>query len=238
MRHDSFKERVIGFKFLQIYKLHREKKNIKPGYQTILKDMITFKLTPIISWIHAVVEQRADKIDGDNFVTWWKTVAVALKDQPYAVAFNLFTEIGDGALKRNPDRYNDWTRLAIQAIRSSGGNNEKRIIILGAPAKDSDSLSSIASDIYTGQSYIMSEWHLYASGLNKNDGQKSWFGTGRQVDRDNVNSVFKLAADWSKATQVWTWAGAPHRNVCIGAAAPLSVVPVFLHSQAAQMPCG
>jgi hypothetical protein len=138
-----------------------------------------------------------------------------LKDQPYELSFNLFTEIGDGALKSNPDRYNDWTRRAIQAIRRSGGNNEKRVIILGAPAKDSDSLSSIAPDIYTGQSYIMSEWHLYASGPNKNDGQKSWVGTGRLIDRENVNKVFQLAADWSKATQVPTWVGAwmPYDNI-------------------------
>eukprot|EP00960_Hanusia_phi_P026843 746501-Hanusia_phi.AAC.7 len=186
------------------------------GYKSILPDMYGNDIFPIISWINDESEKQALDTQGQNFVEWWRKVAVALKDEPYELGFNLFTEIGLGNLKDNPDKYNDWTRRAILAIRSSGGNNADRIIILGAPAKDADSLTSIDPAITTGQLYLMAEWHLYASGPNKQvGGQKFWEGAGSQEDRERVNKIFRDAVAWTASSKIPTWVGAwmPYDNI-------------------------
>ncbi|EKX38927.1 hypothetical protein GUITHDRAFT_115032 [Guillardia theta CCMP2712] len=186
------------------------------GYRTILPDMYQNDILPIISWINDESEVQATDAQGENFVEWWRRVAVALKDEPYELAFNLFTEIGTGNLKDNPAKYNDWTRRAISAIRTSGGNNAYRVIILGAPAKDADSLSRIDTSITSGQHYLMAEWHLYASGPNKQvGGQKYWAGTGSAEDRERVNKVFRDAVGWTATTNIPTWIGAwmPYDNI-------------------------
>ncbi|EKX54097.1 hypothetical protein GUITHDRAFT_100344 [Guillardia theta CCMP2712] len=186
------------------------------GYRTVLPDMYANGIFPIISWINDASEVQATDAQGDNFVEWWGKVAEELKDEPYELSFNLFTEIGDGNLKDDPAKYNDWTRRAISAIRSTGGNNGNRVIILGAPAKDADSLSRIDASITTGQQYLMAEWHLYASGPNKQvDGQKYWAGTGSSEDRERVNKVFRDAMAWTASTDIPTWIGAwmPYDNI-------------------------
>ena len=52
---------------------------------------ITNGLTPVISWFNKPVVKTDPSlaIDGANFVTWWTTVAEALKDQPFDLSFNL-----------------------------------------------------------------------------------------------------------------------------------------------------
>ena len=117
------------------------------GYKTILPDIFASGLNPVISWVNKpVVRQNPSlAVDGDNFVQWWSIVAEALRDQPYGLSFNLFTEIAAGGLSDNPAVYNDWTKRAIAAIRSTGGNNAQRVIILGAPKKEAKSLPQIGA---------------------------------------------------------------------------------------------
>lgn len=187
---------------------------------TYVTDMISLGMVPIISWIHHDAEVRASTVDGNNYVDWWTRTATALKDQPYELAFNLFTELTEGGIYQDTSIYNDWTRRAIAAIRASGGNNAKRVLILGAPRKDADTLQDIAADITADPTYLMAEWHLYASGPNKkllNNGresQKYWAGTGSAVDRARLTSVLDIAQAWSTSSGIPTWFGAwmPYDN--------------------------
>jgi hypothetical protein len=130
----------------------RTMQQLLAGYKTILPDIFASGLNPVISWVNKpVVRQNPSlAVDGDNFVQWWSIVAEALRDQPYGLSFNLFTEIAAGGLSDNPAVYNDWTKRAIAAIRSTGGNNAQRVIILGAPKKEAKSLPQIDPDIYSG----------------------------------------------------------------------------------------
>lgn len=88
--------------------------------EVVVSDMINAKLFPIVSWIriHSKAESDArPSADGNNYVDWWRRVAERMRDYDYALAFNLFTEIGEGNL-RNKTIYNDWTMRAIAAIRA------------------------------------------------------------------------------------------------------------------------
>ena len=151
-----------------------------------------------------------------NFVTWWTTVAEALKDQPFDLSFNLFTEIAKGGLSDKPNVYNDWTKRAIKAIRATGSNNTQRVIILGAPKKEAKSLPNIDPTIYSGgaNEFLLTEWHSYASGPSHSSGQKQWSGNGSAADRGRVDGIFELATAWSAKSKVATWVGAwmPYDN--------------------------
>ncbi len=183
--------------------------------ETVLDDMQALGMKATISWIHHDAEEFATDIDGDNFVQWWGAVAERLKDRPHEVSFNLFTEIGAGALRDDKAKYNDWTQRAVNAIRTSGGNNAERILILGAPAKKSASLTDIAPSIYANDDYMMAEWHLYASGPSQNGGQKNWVGTGSEEDRANVTDPVNIALNFTADSGLPTYFGAwmPYDNL-------------------------
>lgn len=184
------------------------------GLEIVVKDMIQGGLFPIISWIHHDAEERASFADEENYVKWWSLVAQRLVNTTYELAFNLFTEIDDGPL-RDYTTYNRWTKRAISAIIQTGGYNTQRIIILGAPGKTAKSLWNIAPEVYNGKTNFLAEWHLYASGPNKDGGQKNWVGNGSTSDKLNVDSVMNEAMSFTLKTGVKTWIGAwmPYDNI-------------------------
>ena len=180
-------------------------------------------IAPIVSWIHHEAEARATEGDRTNYVTWWTAVAKKLKNKDYRLSFNLFTELGiDGcggkkstcgeSLRMRPDKYNRWTSEVVKAIRKTGGNNAKRILILGSPAKTAKDLCLINESIYRNDSYMMAEWHIYASGPNKKiGGQKYWRGDGtpkHKNGRENARVAIKQATDFTKGSNILTYLGA------------------------------
>ena len=180
-------------------------------------------IVPIVSWIHHDAEAWATEDDRTNYVTWWTAVANKLKNKDYRLSFNLFTELGiDGcggkkstcgeSLRMRPDKYNRWTSDVVKAIRTTGGKNTKRILILGSPSKTAKDLRLINESIYRNDSYMMAEWHMYASGPNnKTGGQKYWRGNGtpeHENGRENVRVAIKQATDFTKRSNILTYLGA------------------------------
>ena len=186
------------------------------GLETVVGDMIKEGIHPIISWINHPVEgsDMVTSTDEANYVNWWRLVAKRLASVTYELSFNLFTELESGPL-RDPTTYNSWTSKAVDAIRATGGFNIDRIIILGSPGKDSDSLTDISETIYKNKNSFLVEWHLYASGPNKKGGQKNWVGTGSASDRENVDSVMETAVGFTQKSGLLTWIGAwmPYDNI-------------------------
>ena len=173
---------------------------------TVIDDCLNGGIYPVVSWIHYAAEAFATEQDRLNYIDWWKTVATKLKDKDYRLSYNLFTELGidhclmhpnltksdcDGSLRVDTNKYNNWTASVVTAIRATGGNNAKRILHLGAPKKTADGLDLIDSNIYKNDSYIMVEWHNYASGPNKitlrngTKHEKYWEGDGTVFGRTN-----------------------------------------------------
>ncbi|CAH3144299.1 unnamed protein product, partial [Pocillopora meandrina] len=193
---------------------------------TVVDDCLKHDLIPIISWIHHHAEAYATEKDRVAYVGWWTAVARQLKDRDYRLSFNLFTELGidtckeegkscDKSLRRRTDKYNEWTKDVTKAIRGTGGNNTKRILILGSPGKTAKDLPKIDSEIYKNDRYMMVEWHLYASGPNKEkDSQKYWSGDGKSGGQANVEEAISYATSFSNKTGLLTYLGAwmPHDN--------------------------
>ena len=133
-------------------------------------------------------------------MNWWTAVANHLKDKDYRLSFNLFTELGvdqcgdscGESLRNNRKKYTRWTRDVVKAIRGTKGRNIDRILILGSPTKTAKGLSKIDKSIYENDKYMMAEWHIYASGPNKNEGSaKYWKGKGESECRDKVDEAIE-----------------------------------------------
>lgn len=196
-------------------------------------------VVPIISWINHQAEADGTDDQREEYVSWWRQVAAFLKDKDYRLAFNLFTELGveskcgddcvdlntkkdefvcpkdcNESLAENLDKYSNWTKHAVAAIRGAGGNNQNRILILGSPRKTGDALVDIPSQLYEDDDYMMAEWHIYASGPNKkmkNNGKASvkyWKGNGEKYGRANVHQALSYAEKWTAQTGVETYFGA------------------------------
>ena len=172
---------------------------------------------PIISWIHHEAEAFATEEDQQDYVSWWTAVARQLRDKNYGLSFNLFTELGNDrciksvyscneSLRERPDKYSNWTSQVVKAIRETGGNNAQRILILGSPGKTGRFLKRINESIYENDSYMLAEWHIYASGPNKRvGGKKYWSGDGNTVGRDNVEKAIKHANEFTRRHGVLTY---------------------------------
>ena len=194
----------------------------------VVDDMLANNATPIISWLNQQAEACAAESDRVNYVNWWTGVANKLKHKNYRLSFNLFTENGvdeecyylhstEESLRLNLHKYTQWTLDVIDAIRNTGGNNQNRIIILTAPGKESRSLPDINSTIYTGDDYMMAEWHLYASGPNKRIGSKKyWSGDGSEEDKQRAIDSVTPAVEWTNETGIPTiqaaWMARDNKN--------------------------
>ena len=194
---------------------------------TIVDHCLEHDVIPVISWIHHRAEARATEEDHDAYVNWWTAVARQLKDKSYKLSFNLFTELATDfcladtgncteSLRESPEKYNQWTKDVIRAIRQTGGNNAKRILILGSPGITAKHLPLINQSIFNNDSYTMAEWHIYASGPNKKPGgKKFWIGDGTVEDsvknttgQKNVIKAINYATSFTKNTGLRTYFGA------------------------------
>ena len=179
-------------------------------------------MIPIISWVHHDAEAYATEEDFEAYVNWWTAVARQLKDRDYRLSFNLFTELGideckkDGkpckhSLRKRPDKYNRWTRAVVNAIRNktlTGGNNAKRILFLSSPEKTAVGLPKIDPEIYRNASYLMAEWHIYASGpVKKPTSLKYWTGSGdgTGVGKEIVRIAMKNGTNFTENTGLLTY---------------------------------
>jgi len=163
-------------------------------------------LIPIISWVNNSAEETATDAQRSEFVQWWTDVANMVEGRSELIALNLITELSGGnRLRDDLNVFNDWTRRAVNAIRSVSST---RIIMMASRTADSDGLQYIASDIYEGDDYIMAEWHSYAAGPNHKGFSKNWEGDGSAEDRALVTDRIDEALAWTAQTGIPTYLGA------------------------------
>lgn len=183
------------------------------GMETVVDKCLEVGVTPIISWAHGVAEGRADGTDRRNFIRWWKKVANKLKDKNYQLSFNLVTELGSSEcqpdcsddLKHNIPKYTRWMADVVNAIRGTGGNNEKRILILGPPSHDVMGIPLInGTAIYGDDPYIMVEHHTYAAGpTNKTSTGRFWEGCGNSTTKQNLYDKLEMAKNSTDLKNYW-----------------------------------
>lgn len=175
--------------------------------ETVVDDCLSLNVTPYISWINQAAELDATEESRQGYLDWWKAVAMQLKDKDYRVSFNLFNEIDtENSLRKNASSYNDWTRSVIEIIRETGGNNEKRILILASPEKSAEGLQKIDPTIYQNDTYLMIEAHTYAAGPQNvfEDGSctssppSCWTGDGDTMGKSLLDQNIASATNFTR----------------------------------------
>ena len=184
----------------------------------VVDECIRVGVAPIISWEHHSAEANATEADRHNYIDWWTRVAGTLKDRNYHLSYNPFTELGidvckkncKESLRRNKTKYDDWTSRVIEAIRTTGGQNAERIIILGSPDKTSLGLEYIRQNATSYMdSYMMVEWHEYAAGPTANpDKPRYWSGMGSDAQKRLLVEGVERANNFTTDTGIPTYFGA------------------------------
>ena len=181
----------------------------------VVDECLRVGVAPVISWIHHEAEANATEEHRQNYLDWWKRVALELKDRSYNLSFNLFNELGvdkscgdmcADSLRVNKEKYNNWTQEVVWTIRATDGKNAQRILILGSPDKKSNGLVNIDPSIYTGDPYMMVEWHHYAAGPYKyKSGLRFWSGNGSEEQRQTLRDDITIAKNFTRNTSLLSY---------------------------------
>ena len=196
----------------------------------VVNDCINIGVAPVVTWIGHEAEAYATEEDLQGYLDFWRTIAETFKDTSYLLSFNLFTELGtDICFDRNPnkaecgsrkaccteslrlrkDKYHRWTSEVIKTIRGTGGNSEKRILILGSPEKTHAGLRYLIGAPYLAtERYVMAEWHVYAAGPKKDYRNiHYWTGSGTEEQKSTLRNSLKVAKAFTKRTGIPTFHG-------------------------------
>ena len=128
----------------------------------------------------------------DRFNTIWQQIAEKLKDKSYYLIFEILNE----PETMTTDHLNQIHSRVVQTIRSSGGNNAKRLIVF------SGTLYSAAEQLVqvgipeADHTYLIANYHTYCpwSFVSDLSGNARW---GSQSDKDGVKAIFDEVKSWA-----------------------------------------
>ena len=60
----------------------------------VVDDCLKVGVVPIVCWLNHRAEAEATDLQMNDYVNWWKQVAMSMKGKDYRLAYNLFEEIG------------------------------------------------------------------------------------------------------------------------------------------------
>lgn len=183
------------------------------GLEDVVDRCLEVGVTPIISWANSIALTYSNEEDEVNYIRWWSKVANRLRDKDYRLGFNLVTELADihckiigcsESISENTEKYTRWMTKVVRAIRRTGGNNEKRILILGPPGYTANNLKKIdGPKIYGNDTYIMAEHHHYAAGPTNKTNKRYWEGCGNATHRRNLLEKLELAKNLTDLKTYW-----------------------------------
>jgi len=176
----------------------------KRGFDNIVfaaTKIIDAGLIPVVAWSNPATQETATNAQIDDFVNWWGEIANRMKNIPGndKISFNLVVELA-GSAKMGYDLtiYNNAIQRAVTKIRSI---DSTRIIILPSPDHKGTGLIDIEPAIYTGDKYMMGEFHFFAAGPLSDGGKRNWT-TGDARDQQNVIDQFLDADEWRTNTGI------------------------------------
>jgi len=130
-----------------------------------------------------------------QFVLLWRQIAVYFKNYGDWLIFEGFNELHDGSWQLCNDfrqyfTLNNWNQLFVDTVRSSGGNNESRFLLINAFCADNrQALSSgftMPNDSSPGR--LILSFHYYAPSEFSINGRRSAWGT--EADRRVIDEDF------------------------------------------------
>lgn len=125
----------------------------------------------------------------------WQQIAIYFKNYGDWLIFESFNELHDGSWQNAGDfRYlltvNKWNQVFVDAVRSTGSNNETRYLMTGAYCNDNHQALSPAFALpqdTAADKLIVSFHYYYPSNFTLNSRSASW---GTPADKEKVESDF------------------------------------------------
>jgi hypothetical protein len=176
-----------------------------------VQDALDYGLIPIIAnQSHAFEDNPSAETQAD-WVQWWEDMAAHYKDYPYELMFDLIIEIAArSTLSTEPiDQLNQAYEQAVSAIRNTGGNNGRRIIIFSAHKRSDPTKMSQLAIPSQGRGYLIGEFHEgYASGPSPDTDSPHYYWNGTAAEIALMSGRADAAIAWSTETGIPVWEGA------------------------------
>lgn len=168
-----------------------------------IEDCLAYGIIPIIAYQADELKNEPNQKNIDEVVAWWTKVAERYKDKSHLLAFDLLIEVTD-ALNNQPEKLNGIYEQLVTEIRKS---NPTRIIMMSPRLRSDAAYLSELTLPTNHNSYMMAEWHFYASGPSKTNERKLWT-TGTEAEKQLILEKINLALKWQNDTGIPTWVGA------------------------------
>ncbi|MDC0584201.1 cellulase family glycosylhydrolase [Bacteroidales bacterium] len=211
-----------GFKTLRIPVTWKQHIGPAPGYvvdaewmnrvETVVNYALDNGMYAIINIHHDdehFIPTYAKQAEGENFLNkMWTQIATRFKDYGDRLIFETMNEprVTDSphewttGLPEHRDVLNDYVQVAVDAIRNTGGNNEKRFVMIQQYAASFD--AAIESIVYPpGDTNLILSTHNYApSGFCLDGKGPSKWGTASEIA--SLQNEIKAYGDYVDSTGI------------------------------------
>ena len=146
-------------------------------------------------YTHPTSAKRA--ADLAKFYSIWEQIAERFKDYNDDLIFEV---INEPYFHISAAEMNDLNNEVISIIRSSGGNNiTRKVIVTGGTKNSYEAITTIDPQILNNDNYLIGTFHYYrpfsfTKSSNFNFDDNSW---GSQSDKNNVDSEFDVVQNWA-----------------------------------------
>ena len=146
-------------------------------------------------YTHPTSAKRA--ADLAKFYSIWEQIADRFKDYSDDLIFEV---INEPYFHISAAEMNDLNNEVISIIRSSGGNNiTRKVIVTGGTKNSYEAITTIDPQILNNDNYLIATFHYYrpfsfTKSSNFNFDDNSW---GSQSDKNNVDSEFDVVQNWA-----------------------------------------
>ncbi|SHH89430.1 Cellulase (glycosyl hydrolase family 5) [Fibrobacter sp. UWH9] len=147
-------------------------------------------------WLEDHIGTSVDEKINARQKSYWEQIAAKFKDYDEHLLFastNEPGESGDGLKQDNANTLKAYHETMIKAVRSSGGNNATRTIIVQAPDTDENKAHNYLKGNFpadpAGTDYMMGEFHFYPYTFALMEQDADWGNTVRYWGEGNYSTT-------------------------------------------------
>jgi endoglucanase len=147
------------------------------------------------SYTHPTSAKRA--ADLAKFYSIWEQIADRFKNYSDDLVFEV---INEPYFHISAAEMNEINSEVISIIRASGGNNEKRKIIITGGTKNSyEAITTIGSQIINDDNYLIATYHYYLpfQFTKSSDSRFNTNSWGSNADKNTVDNEFDIVLNWA-----------------------------------------
>ncbi len=197
----DFKNR--GFSHVRIRIKNNADEKLLEHLDTIIKDCLNQGLIPIIAYQAKKFKENPSQQNLNNVVDWWAKVSDRYKSYSYLLSFDIIIEV-TSKLNKKPQILNKLYEKVVSVIRQK---NPQRIIFISPVLRSAPEHLKDLKIPSQANGFLMVEWHFYAAGPSKTNPKKLWT-TGTLAQKDLIKNKIKLAYEWQREKNIYTWVGA------------------------------